>query len=82
MTRTTRTLPKSLTLDNDPQIFKSFERNKVQVLAGGPISELIGWGSAALDFEGDTKNSATTLKNLGYQCGYQSIESQIKKEKP
>ncbi len=35
--RTMRTLPKCLTLDSDPQVFESFERNTVQVFAGGPI---------------------------------------------
>ncbi len=44
MPRTMRTLAGCLTLDNDPQIFKSFERNTVQVLAGGPISESGGVG--------------------------------------
>ncbi len=39
-------------------------------------------GSAAPGFEGGTQNSATTLKNLGYQCGYQSLESKLEKEKP
>ena len=52
-----------------------------------PIEKAGGTGevrsvSAALGFEGDTQNSATTLKNLGYQCGYQILESQMKKEKP
>jgi hypothetical protein len=44
MPRTMRTLPKCLTLDRDSLIFKPFERNTVQVFAGGPISEVVGWG--------------------------------------
>ncbi len=39
-------------------------------------------GSAAPGFEGGTQNSATTLKNLGYQCGYQSLESKLEKKNP
>ena len=42
--RTNRTLPPCQTSYRDPLIFKSFERNTVQVLAGGPILENGGWG--------------------------------------
>ncbi len=55
--RTMRTLPSCLTFDKDPQIFKSFERNTVQVVWGDPFEKTggggtVGSGSAALGFEG------------------------------
>ncbi len=52
MPRAMRTLPKCLTLDRDPLIFKSFERNTVQVFYGDPFENCLGGGTVGVDCAG------------------------------
>jgi len=52
MPRSMRTLPTCLTLDRDPLIFKSFERNTVQVFWGDPFENLLGGGTVGVSYGG------------------------------
>ena len=52
MMRTMRTLAGCLTLDRDPLIFKSFERNTVQVVWGDPFESLLGGGMVGVGSAG------------------------------